>query len=174
MSAQPFCSRFGEKVVSPTRDVRRGQVVRPKLDGITWGPLNWITRLSGKSLEKKLAIWPTSPHVIWCIGSFIAVGSVTRHRPNSDLRHRPGACAGYSRVQVTPMHLNESPMQVLVRDNNIDQALRVLKKKMRREGVFREMKRRRFCEKPSEQATRESMRHAALANVPASKRYEMD
>ena len=46
-------------------------------------------------------------------------------------------------------------MQVLVRENNIDQALRVLKKKMQREGVFREMKRRRFYEKPSEQAARE-------------------
>ena len=46
-------------------------------------------------------------------------------------------------------------MQVLVRDNNVDQALRVLKKKMQREGVFREMKRRRFYEKPSERATRE-------------------
>ncbi len=46
-------------------------------------------------------------------------------------------------------------MQVLVRDNNVDQALRVLKKKMQREGVFREMKRRRFYEKPSEKTTRE-------------------
>jgi small subunit ribosomal protein S21 len=46
-------------------------------------------------------------------------------------------------------------LQVFVRDNNIDQALRVLKKKMQREGVFREMKRRRFYEKPSEKATRE-------------------
>ena len=46
-------------------------------------------------------------------------------------------------------------MQVLVRDNNVDQALRALKKKMQREGVFREMKRRRFFEKPSERATRE-------------------
>ena len=46
-------------------------------------------------------------------------------------------------------------MQVLVRDNNIDQALRVLKKKMQREGVFREMKRRRSYEKPSEKKTRE-------------------
>ena len=44
-------------------------------------------------------------------------------------------------------------MQVLVRDNNVDQALRVLKKKMQREGVFREMK--RFYEKPSERAVRE-------------------
>ena len=54
-------------------------------------------------------------------------------------------------------------MQVLVRDNNVDQALRVLKKKMQREGVFREMKRRRFYEKPSERAARqksEAMRRA--------------
>lgn len=46
-------------------------------------------------------------------------------------------------------------MQVLVRDNNIDQALRVLKRKMQREGVFREMKQRRSYEKPSERKTRE-------------------
>ena len=45
-------------------------------------------------------------------------------------------------------------MQVFVRDNNIDQALRVLKKRMQREGVFREMRRARFYEKPSEQAAR--------------------
>jgi small subunit ribosomal protein S21 len=49
----------------------------------------------------------------------------------------------------------EKQLQVFVRDNNVDQALRVLKKKMQREGVFREMKRRRFFEKPSERATRE-------------------
>ena len=46
-------------------------------------------------------------------------------------------------------------MQVLVRDNNIEQALRVLKKKMQREGVFREMKARRSYEKPSEKRVRE-------------------
>lgn len=45
-------------------------------------------------------------------------------------------------------------MQILVRDNNVEQALRVLKRKMQREGVFREMKKRRFYEKPSEQKTR--------------------
>ena len=49
----------------------------------------------------------------------------------------------------------EHQLQVFVRDNNVEQALRVLKKKMQREGVFREMKRRRFYEKPSEQAARE-------------------
>lgn len=46
-------------------------------------------------------------------------------------------------------------MQVLVRDNNVDQALRVLKKKMQREGVFREMKLRGQYEKPSEKRARE-------------------
>src|SRR5712671_4937953 len=73
---------------------------------------------------------------------------------------RPGdagrvCSASKSRPNVSEEPPEHNPMQVLVRDNNIDQALRVLKKKMQREGVFREMKRRRFYEKPSEQATRE-------------------
>ena len=42
-------------------------------------------------------------------------------------------------------------MLVKVKDNNVDQALRILKKKMQREGVFREMKNRRSYEKPSEE-----------------------
>lgn len=46
-------------------------------------------------------------------------------------------------------------MQVLVRDNNIEQALRVLKKKMQREGIFREMRERKSFEKPSERKARE-------------------
>jgi small subunit ribosomal protein S21 len=47
------------------------------------------------------------------------------------------------------------PVQVSVRDNNVDQALRALKKKMQREGIFREMKLRRNYEKPSEKKARE-------------------
>jgi small subunit ribosomal protein S21 len=46
-------------------------------------------------------------------------------------------------------------VQVLVRDNNVDQALRALKKKLQREGVFREMKLRGHYEKPSEKKARE-------------------
>ncbi|WP_183316359.1 30S ribosomal protein S21 [Chelatococcus caeni] len=46
-------------------------------------------------------------------------------------------------------------MHILVRDNNVDQALRALKKKMQREGIFREMKKRRAYEKPSERRARE-------------------
>jgi small subunit ribosomal protein S21 len=46
-------------------------------------------------------------------------------------------------------------VHVIVRDNNVDQALRALKKKMQREGIFREMKLRRNFEKPSERRARE-------------------
>jgi small subunit ribosomal protein S21 len=46
-------------------------------------------------------------------------------------------------------------MQVFVRDNDINSALRVLKKKMQRDGTFREMKLRRSYEKPSERRARE-------------------
>lgn len=46
-------------------------------------------------------------------------------------------------------------MQIVVRDNNIDQALKALKKKLQREGLFREMKLRDHFEKPSEKRARE-------------------
>ena len=46
-------------------------------------------------------------------------------------------------------------MEITVRDNNVDQALRALKKKMQREGIYREMKMRRHFEKPSEKRVRE-------------------
>ena len=48
-----------------------------------------------------------------------------------------------------------SHLQVHVKDNNVDQALRALKKKMQREGIYREMKMRRNFEKPSEKRARE-------------------
>jgi small subunit ribosomal protein S21 len=65
-------------------------------------------------------------------------------------------------------------LQVLVRDNNIDQALRVLKKKMQREGVFREMKRRRFYEKPSEKTTRQKAEANRRARKLARKQAVRD
>ena len=60
-------------------------------------------------------------------------------------------------------------MQVLVRDNNVDQALRVLKKKLQREGVFREMKARRAYEKPSEKRAREKAEAVRRARKAARK-----
>ena len=45
-------------------------------------------------------------------------------------------------------------MQINVRENNVEQALRVMKKKLQREGIHREMKMRRYFEKPSEKKLR--------------------
>ena len=65
-------------------------------------------------------------------------------------------------------------MKVDVRDNNIDQALRVLKKKMQREGVFREMKLRRDYEKPSEKKKREKAEAVRRSRKMDRKRRERD
>ena len=54
-----------------------------------------------------------------------------------------------------PAGPKEHTLQIIVRDNNIDQALKALKKKMQREGIFREMKLRGHYEKPSEKRARE-------------------
>ncbi len=65
-------------------------------------------------------------------------------------------------------------VQVVVRDNNIDQALRALKKKMQREGVFREMKLRRSYEKPSERKARERAEAVRRARKLARKRLQRE
>ncbi len=65
-------------------------------------------------------------------------------------------------------------MQVLVRDNNVDQALRVLKKKMQREGVFREMKLRGHYEKPSEKKAREKAEAVRRARKLIRKRMQRE
>jgi small subunit ribosomal protein S21 len=68
----------------------------------------------------------------------------------------------------------ERRMQVLVRDNNVDQALKVLKKKMQREGVFREMKLRKHYEKPSERKTREKAEAIRRARKLARKKLQRE
>ena len=65
-------------------------------------------------------------------------------------------------------------MQVLVRDNNVDQALKVLKKKMQREGVFREMKLRGHYEKPSEKKVREKAEAIRRARKLARKKLQRE
>ena len=65
-------------------------------------------------------------------------------------------------------------VQVLVRDNNVDQALRVLKKKLQREGVFREMKLRKAYEKPSEKRAREKAEGMRRARKLARKRAQRE
>ena len=65
-------------------------------------------------------------------------------------------------------------MQVLVRDNNVDQALKALKKKMQREGIFREMKLRGHYEKPSEKKARERAEAIRRARKLARKRAQRE
>ncbi|THK34364.1 30S ribosomal protein S21 [Ensifer sp. MPMI2T] len=65
-------------------------------------------------------------------------------------------------------------MQVLVRDNNIEQALRVLKKKMQREGVFREMKARSAYEKPSEKRARQKAEAVRRTRKLARKKLQRE
>jgi len=65
-------------------------------------------------------------------------------------------------------------MQVFVRDNNVDQALKALKKKMQREGVFREMKLRGHYEKPSERRVRERQEAIRRARKLARKKLQRE
>ncbi len=65
-------------------------------------------------------------------------------------------------------------MYVSVRDNNVDQALKALKKKMQREGMWREMKRRRAYEKPSEQRVRKRAEAISRARKLERKRLQVE
>jgi small subunit ribosomal protein S21 len=65
-------------------------------------------------------------------------------------------------------------VQVLVRDNNVDQALKALKKKMQREGIFREMKLRGHYEKPSEKKAREKAEAVRRARKLARKKMQRE
>ena len=63
---------------------------------------------------------------------------------------------------------------VSVRDNNVDQALRVLKKKLQREGIFRELKMRGDVEKPSEKTKREQAEAVRRSRKMDRKRRDRD
>ena len=91
---------------------------------------------------------------------------------------------GCTNVIYLPDELKESPgnneqrngilVQVLVRDNNVDQALRALKKKMQREGIFREMKMRDYYEKPSQKRAREKAEAVRRVRKLARKRAQRE
>tara|TARA_Y100000590_G_scaffold341128_1_gene389155 strand:- start:176 stop:373 length:198 start_codon:yes stop_codon:yes gene_type:complete len=63
-------------------------------------------------------------------------------------------------------------IQVNVKDNNIEQALRSLKKKMQREGLYKEMKLRKHYEKPSLKRARE--KEESIRRVRKLKRRDND
>jgi small subunit ribosomal protein S21 len=76
--------------------------------------------------------------------------------------------------QPKPSNFEGKRVQVLVRDNNVDQALRALKKKMQREGIFREMKLRGHYEKPSEKKAREKAEAVRRARKLIRKRMQRE
>jgi small subunit ribosomal protein S21 len=80
------------------------------------------------------------------------------------------------RTEIQPLDFfeRERCVQVLVRDNNVDQALKALKKKMQREGIFREMKLRGHYEKPSEKKARERAEAIRRARKLARKRLQRE
>ncbi|MBD0426969.1 30S ribosomal protein S21 [Aquisalinus flavus] len=65
-------------------------------------------------------------------------------------------------------------VNIVVRENNVEQALRALKKKMQREGTFREMKRRKFYEKPSEKKARQKAEAVRRARKLQRKRMQRE
>jgi small subunit ribosomal protein S21 len=73
-----------------------------------------------------------------------------------------------------PSNNQGASVQVLVRDNNVDQALKALKKKMQREGIFREMKLRGHYEKPSEKKAREKAEAIRRARKLARKKIQRE
>ena len=87
------------------------------------------------------------------------------------------SCHHRQSIGVLTEHLyleKETLVQVFVRDNNIDQALRALKKKLQREGVFREMKLRKHYEKPSERKVREKAEAVRRARKLARKKLQRE
>jgi len=107
-------------------------------------------------------------------GGFKISTASGRHR----LPNRADPCAnGPSALSIGPGNRSieeECLVQVLVRDNNVDQALKVLKKKMQREGVFREMKLRGHYEKPSERRIREKAEAIRRARKLARKKLQRE
>lgn len=86
-----------------------------------------------------------------------------------------------SGLQAILIHRGDAPnewrrtiVQIVVRDNNVEQALRALKKKMQREGLFREMKARQYFEKPSEKKARQRAEAVRRARKLARKRAQRE
>ncbi|MFT5624404.1 MAG: small subunit ribosomal protein S21 [Lentimonas sp.] len=104
--------------------------------------------------------------------------AIYRNADIADLavQNRLGLLSGQL-VQITATQnkkVGENHMQVSVRDNNVDQALRVLKKKLQKEGVFREMKLKQHFEKPSEKNARQKAEAIRRARKLARKKLERE
>jgi small subunit ribosomal protein S21 len=133
---------------------------------------------SGPSVEiciLRLAHPTRTPHVL-SLSSVEPIGLARGLRLFPDLKsiRLRGSAARRSAFAAVQTQQEENHLQVFVRDNNVEQALRVLKKRMQREGVFREMKRRRFYEKPSEVRMREKSEAIRRARKLARKQAQRE
>ena len=66
-----------------------------------------------------------------------------------------------------PLKKKEVVIKIEVKDNNVDQALRILKRKLQREGFFKILKIKSNYEKPSERKKREKSE-----NIKRSKKIQ--
>jgi small subunit ribosomal protein S21 len=102
------------------------------------------------------------------------------HRPDFAISRRealPAAAGGALFFETGRLPVKQGSwccVQIIVRDNNVEQALRALKKKLQREGIYREMKLRRHYEKPSEKRARERAAAVRRARKLDRKRAERD
>src|SRR5215469_8453514 len=107
-----------------------------------------------------------------------SIGKLWRSPENPGLRSSPSPARAAAKVprsvSLRPYQERVQPVQVFVRDNDVNGALRVLKKKMQREGVFREMKLRRSHEKPSERRVRERAEAVRRYRKAMRKRLERE
>ena len=98
----------------------------------------------------------------------------------SQARRRPSGLVLRYAIRSSSSRRREGPeeglviVQIFVRDNNVDQALKALKKKMQREGTFREMKRHVHYEKPSEKRARQKAEAVRRARKLARKRAQRE
>lgn len=86
----------------------------------------------------------------------------------------PSVLAGPGEAERERVTGETTLVQIFVRDNNVDQALKALKKKMQREGSFREMKRHVHYEKPSEKRARQKAEAVRRARKLARKRAQRE
>ena len=84
------------------------------------------------------------------------------------------SAAGTKQIGRVRLKAEDRSLQVLVRDNNVEQALRALKRKLQREGVFREMRSRQAYEKPSERRAREKQEAVRRARKAARKQAQRE
>lgn len=65
-------------------------------------------------------------------------------------------------------------IEIRVFNNNVEKAIRVLKKKMLKEGVIKELKQRRYYEKPSEMKLRKQKENIRRWRKAQKRRMERD